>query len=389
MFTYMIRRARRRPLMPIAILTLCLILSFSLCFMQYNYEQEEKAYHETYSSIPVYVVVTDLSGLYTDGLKIPGFYYDVFTGTSLIEPRLSEYVKDVRAEIRRNIYLDELEMELRSPNHSDMLPDINIVWEEGFDESIFAEDAMVCIVPDDMGFVPGDIITLTIFSDYTYYDGTGNAVKASYDSDLTVVGIHNGESNVLYAPFYAGDNLVSRFNRNLYSLSATLVDNYAIEEFKELVPNWFAEPDPMGNHTSWSYGSYTYYPNALEINDNLLKRAEDTLSASLLISEMASVLVFALSAGAGFFLGFLMIRSCKQELSLMRMLGRSGGSIFFGFAAEQLLCVILGTAIGGAVFMWQPIGRLCIFAGMYSAGLFAALAVFLNRNLLYGQKEED
>ncbi len=390
MFTYIIRRVRRRPLIPIAVLALSLLLSFALCFMQYNYEQEEKAYHETYSSIPVYLKVTDLSGMYTDGLEIPGFYYDVLSGSNFVEPRLNGYIKDVRAEIQLNPSLDGLEVTLNAPNRSDMLPDIDIGWGEGYDESIFTEDTMVCIAPENMDFVLGDTITLTMFSPYTYFDVNGNEIQDSYDFKLTVAGIHKGESRVFYAPFCAGDYLATRTDsRKLSSLSATLADNYAIEEFKELVSAWFAEPDPMGNRTPWSYGIYSYYPNALDVDDELLQRAEDSLAASLLINKMASVLVFILSAGAGFFLGFLIIRSSKREIALMRTLGQSGAKIFLGLLLEQMLCVLLGTAIGGAAFMWQPLERLEAFVVMYFAGLCAALAVFLSRNLLQGQKEED
>ena len=390
MFTYIIRRVRRRPLIPIAVLALSLLLSFALCFMQYNYEQEEKAYHETYSSIPVYLNVTDLSGMYTDGLTIPGFYYDVFSGGNMMEPRFFEYLKDVRAEIA----LDDVSgsgrgFTVRGINHPELLEETAIIWGEDYDEGIFLMDEMLCIVPADMDLVPGDEILLTVKSQYTYFiDGVEQ--YETYDYYVTVAGTHNGDRFTLYTPFSTANEMAKWADkRKLYSLRAALADNYAIEEFKELVPAWFAEPDPMGNRTPWSYGIYSYYPNALDIDDELLQRAEDSLAASLLINKMASVLVFVLSAGAGFFLGFLIIRSSKREIALMRTLGQSGAKIFLGLLLEQMVCVLFGTAIGGAAFMWQPSQRLAAFVVMYFAGLCAALTVFLNRNLLQGQKEEE
>lgn len=390
MFTYIIRRVRRRPGLALAVLGLSLLLSFALCFMQYNYEREEKAYHETYSSIPVYLNVTDLSGMYTDGLWIPGLYYEVFSGSNYIEPRLSLYMKDVRAKICVDGMMGEKNFLVWGFNHEDLLPEVSISWGEGYGEGFFEGKDRLCIVPAELGPAPGDKITLTVYSGITHYDTDGNEVTSSYDHTLTVAGVHDGSESEIYVPYSIADDIAAQAaRRRLKSLSATLADNYALEEFKELVPSWFAEPDPMGNRTAWSYGAYTYYPNALDIDDDLLQRAEDSLASSLLINKMASVLVFILSAGAGFFLGFLIIRSSKREISLMRTLGQSGGKIFIGLLAEQMVCVLLGTAIGGAAFLWQPTERLAAFAVMYFAGLCAALAVFLNRNLLQGQKEEE
>lgn len=390
MFTYIIRRVRRRPLIPIAVLALSLLLSFALCFMQYNYEQEEKAYHETYSSIPVYLNVTDLSGMYTDGLTIPGFYYDVFSGDSPVAPRLCEYMKDVRAKLELEASGEGRVFTVCGINHVELLGDTLITWGEGYDEDIFRMDEMLCIVPEDMTLAPGDEVLLTVQSKNKYVDTNGVEQYRTRVYSVTVAGTHNGGMFTLYTPFSTANEMAQWADkRKLYSLSATLADNYAIEEFKELVPAWFAEPDPMGNRTPWSYGIYSYYPNALDIDDELLQRAEDSLAASLLINKMASVLVFVLSAGAGFFLGFLIIRSSKREIALMRTLGQSGAKIFLGLLLEQMVCVLFGTAIGGAAFMWQPSQRLAAFVVMYFAGLSAALTVFLNRNLLNSQKEEE
>lgn len=393
MFTYIIRRLRRRPIIPLAVLGLSLILSFALCLMQHNYEEEERAYHETYTSIPIYVVVTDLSGMYSDDLSIPGFYADVFSGQSLIEPRLSSYLKDVRAKMSCPLAGQYGLFSLQGINHIDLAPELtedgSVDWAEGYDEGVFTGDEMVCIVPEGLALEMGSSIELTVQSS-TIYFRDGEQYRQEYTFSLSIVGQHSGDSRSIYVPYLVVNDAAKRVdNRELSHLSATLADNYALEEFRAMVPGWFAEPDPMGNRSDWSYGSYTYYPNALDINDELLKRAEDTLSASLLINQMASVLVFILSAGAGFFLGFLIIRGSKREISLMRTLGQSGGKIFMGFAAEQLVCVILGTVIGGAAFLWQPTERLCIFVGMYFAGLCAALLVFLNKNLLQGQKEDE
>ena len=100
-------------------------------------------------------------------------------------------------------------------------------------------------------------------------------------------------------------------------------------------------------------------------------------------------MAFALSAGAGFFVGFLMIRQRKREIALMRTLGTRNGAVYLGFALEQILCVVVGAALGGAPFGWHPVERLLIFIGIYFIGLTAALLVFLHQNLLSTLKEGE
>jgi hypothetical protein len=73
----------------------------------------------------------------------------------------------------------------------------------------------------------------------------------------------------------------------------------------------------------------------------------------------------------------------------MRTLGEANGRVYCSFALEQMVCVILGTAAGGAYFAWQPVGRLLLFALIYFVGLSAALLVFLRKNLLSTMKEDE
>ena len=54
-----------------------------------------------------------------------------------------------------------------------------------------------------------------------------------------------------------------------------------------------------------------------------------------------------------------------------------------------MLCVILGAALGGGYFMWQPAARLGLFITVYFVGLTAALLIFLHNNLLSTMKEDE
>ena len=172
-------------------------------------------------------------------------------------------------------------------------------------------------------------------------------------------------------------------------LSATLKDNNHLDEVRELSQEWFVEPNLLGHRTPWDQHDCSFYPYALDIDDSLLARAEATLRGNIAMNQMAALLVFLLSAGAGFLIGFLMIRQRKREISLMRTLGTRNWAIYMGFMVEQMLCVIIGTAIGGAAFGWQPLERLLIFVCVYFVSLTLALIIFLRRNLLATMKEDE
>ena len=84
-----------------------------------------------------------------------------------------------------------------------------------------------------------------------------------------------------------------------------------------------------------------------------------------------------------------MIRSRKKEIALMRTMGTGNLAVFFGMLFEQMACVLLGAAIGGAFSLWQPIQRIGLFVGIYAVGLMIALVVFMSTNLLSSLKEDE
>ena len=84
-----------------------------------------------------------------------------------------------------------------------------------------------------------------------------------------------------------------------------------------------------------------------------------------------------------------MIRSRKREIALMRTLGTSNRIVCMELEIEQILCVAAGVIIGGSYSLWEPLGQLCLFAGIYIAGLTAALLVFIRANLLATMKEDE
>jgi ABC-type antimicrobial peptide transport system permease subunit len=84
-----------------------------------------------------------------------------------------------------------------------------------------------------------------------------------------------------------------------------------------------------------------------------------------------------------------MIRRRKRDIILMRTVGESNFRLYIGFVLEQMICVILGIAIGGAYYMWNPMDKLAIFAIAYFVALSFALVIFMSKKLIKNVKEDE
>lgn len=209
---------------------------------------------------------------------------------------------------------------------------------------------------------------------------------------LNVAGTYTGEGRLpVYVPFEMMKGIYPQLHEDctVQVVRFRLVDNDMLEELREHRPIWFAEPNPMGEKTEWGKNGIPYYLFAMDIDDTLLRNAEHTMETSIMVNKVSTVVVFGLSVCAGFLVGFLMVRSRKKEIALLRTLGTPNFSIYLGFMLEQMLCILVGTALGGLAFRWQPINQLGFFAAVYFIGLSLALMIFLSKNLMTSLKEEE
>lgn len=402
MYRYILARVRREPIPALAVVLFSLILVAILRTMSGAVAAQQEAYEKTWNTIPVTLTVTNLSGTKSDSLDAPGWVADVFTGGNGVGRGLSEYMKDIRIKSTRLIdnadavgamYLAGLTALEAEPNFRQE-KGTEISWFDGYDESIFSGDERLCLVSETLTNdmepdIPGQQLSL-VFT-YAYLDQNDEVQTVEYTQILTVAGYFHEESNAIYCPYSAVSYVFQKMEeeRNVDHISATLIDNNLLDSIKRDRSTWFAAPTPGGMRTEWGHLGFDYYPYALDINDSLLINAAATLENSIFISRVCSILIYIVSGGAGFLVGFLMIRKQKREINLLRTLGTGTVSVFAGFALEQLLCIGSGILIGAAVFGWHPISPLLILGGLYSAGLAAALLGFLQGNLLVNMKEDE
>ena len=435
-----IKRFKHTPVTAMAILLFSAIISVIICTLQASNEAELRNYEETWKSVPITVTVTEPSGINSDMFLINAWVVDLFTGneslnfydvsdaenfmeaTNLksdatpIEFSLAEYVKDVQVKmshwietINGNDYQRPHLVGLTSRScEPTLLPEYGceITWYDGYDESIFAGEEPVCIIPEgmyeDYDNEKGE--TVLHFSaksetpSIVYVNGKKEIVreKTEYQCTLKIVGTYTaGDEKSIYCPYQTIEQVYSELGaiRNYLSFSVTLADNNRLEEFRKKMSFCFLTPQANAEKVHWGFwinnGYAEFYNYALDINDENLFDLSAILEDSIEFNRKVTLIVVALSAVSGFLVGFLMIRRRKREIMLMRMVGESNFRVYCGFAIEQMLCIILGIALGGAYYKWNPINNLAIFAVTYFVALTLALVIFMSKKLIRNVKEDE
>ena len=404
MLSRMMRHIRREPLPALAVFLFAAILAGALCFLRQTQIRELEDYEKAYASVPVYFSVVDLDGTSPDD-TIVGWAANLFYEWSNLEPSFSEFVKDVvlKMEYPSSAQDEGEENKVKAGGRLIyvigvsslyLVPELtedyggSITWVDGYDESVLASKEWVCLVPE--GFTDAsELQMLFSYKDSTMLDG-----EVYYTEEkLTIVGYTTSRSDkeYIYCPYDTLAKILSKIHApyNLIGIGATMNDNNRLDELQVVADYWFARPNQTGKETPWGHYGYEYYPYALRIDDGLLKNLDATMKQSMTINRLSALAIFCIAAGAGFLIGFLIIRARKREINLMRTLGSSTRAIYGELAGEQMLCVAVGTVLGGSYALWRPVGQLGLFVGIYFLGLSAALLIFLRLNLLTTMKEDE
>ena len=387
MLRYVWIRIKRKPLIFVAILLFAAIIALALCGLHSGNDTALAQYNEIYYKIDVRCTVTNLAGDQSDRLNIQPGTVALFTEPS----GLSDLLEDVQVKGSVEIMWNNEAYTLTGITSTDIEPKLwqengcTIFWNENVDGSFFGGSGMECIIPRELekklgeADRPTDQFPLSLSAVHQY--------ETDYDGVLAVVGTYQGKNDkTIYCPWNTYVAILRSMGRysTADSLYATLRDNRNLSLLRETAAQYFAEPDPNAAGVTAVGGYYL----ALDINDSQLSQARSNLENSMTVNRTAAVLVLALSAVAGAFIGFLMVRNRKKESALMRTMGTSNSRIYVSFVIEQMIFAVLGAIVGGSKFMWEPVSWLVLFVCVYFIGLSAALVVMLRKNLLTTIKEE-
>ena len=386
-FTY--KRLFRQPLPALGVLLFCAILTVALCTLHQSKLEAKEHYDEIYHDIDVTCTLTNLTGTESQGLEIANITLDRFTGhLGLVNFPLWEFLKNVQVRSVQHFRLNSEEYIISGITSINIAPELwsdngcTVEWLEGYDESIYSGSEMVCVVSQELyqELVTHEIAVYILSDPQNSYP---NAVQHDFSGSFTIVGVANGvEKNVIFCPWNTLMDIWQFMGQyeTASALHGTLKNNNDLEVFRALVAAYYPVPNPNADYSDLRL--------AMDIDDSQLKQAELTLQNNLRSNEFSRILIFGLTTAAGFIIGFLMIRSRKWEIALMRTLGMSNIDIFNVYSLEQTVCAALGAVLGGASYHWQPAWQLGVFVGVYFVGLSLALLVILRNNLLMELKQK-
>ena len=385
---------KRIPVAPAGAVAFALIIAMVLCGLSAANEAEYDSYEKSFEKAEVTVVLSQKAVYDPDfllgGEIVKALVYDDRFSFSLKKYLVDEaYMTYMTCGSINGIPYGETIWGINAnaePENLSSKWNAQITWLPGYDASAMGSYGdMYLLVPESMQLYDADPVLEGTQVLLGFQKWAGN----EYICTATVAGTYTNEINstTIYCSieplFYCGRRVDNE--PYLQHFSATVKNNDEIEALRQESGKYFSNPEAMEEDDSEMILSYL----ALYIFDDPLERLSVTLENSIQFNELCTMLIFALSAGAGFFLGFLMIRSRKREIILMRTLGRANFSIYLSYAFEQMLCILAGAALGGLAFQWHPIERLGIFVGIYFVGLSAALILFLNSRLLTNVKEDE
>ena len=394
-------------------LAFAVVVSSVVCYLEYSNQQAKADYEVAYREAPVTVAVTNLTGNRRTNLNLPNWVSYLFTSENALMPYLKDIERITSHEVNDPdcqyyrfdiVGASSANAQMLAPNRGG-----TVTFYPGYDASVFQGDEYCCLVPVWMAHEIGEDGILRVSlrcrdrrqensvpdepADESEHQSNNEKVN---HFEFVVVGtfdtmLVDADEKMFYCPFGTFTRIHNRTGceMTIDSISAVLIDNYQLEGFKEKAYKWLAPADPTGEKREFNLMGYKYYPYAMDVDTTILDRITASLKTTLTINDFTAMLVFLMTAGAGFFLGFLMIRSRKREIILMRTLGKSNASIYLEYALEQMLCIVTGAAIGGVAFNWQPVERLGVFVVIYFVGLSIALILFLNSKLLTSIKEDE
>ena len=395
MLKKLIKSSLRRPFAGIAMVLFAAALTVALCYLHQTGDEERKSYEASFASTPVFFKITDFDGsAVKDADGIAGWMAELFTEDGLT-PNLAPFVGELHVRVAfPEAQYGRDTVTVTGITSTRMAEELtagwggSIAWLEGYDEEVFLTDEWVCVLPAALEGT--ESVTLTF--NYVIPSDRMPPKTVSHTQSFSVVGYYTDPGNSrFYVPYPAMEWLYAKLGASklIEGIGAILKDNNDLPALREEMSYWFASPNPAGEKTPWGKFDFDYYFYALDIDDNLLNTLTADLQSRLLLNRFAATAVLLMAAGASFLTGFLVIRSRKRELSLMRTLGASQKEIFLELFLEQGVRVLLGIFAGGWFFRWQAVVQLSLFCGIFLAGLALALAIFLRANLLSTMKEDD
>ena len=357
MFPFSIKRILRSPGKRIAALLVCAFLAVMACYLSSYRADQERRFSDARDSANVLCIVTDVTGTKSDDLNMGYGAYGAVTYGEIY--RLPAYVRDPR--ITKNFLFNETQalVAVTRPECADALDPVRGGSVTLLREDFYGSDERICLISEEAyRALEGDTVSGTVRdpkADKRFLTGSGIE-----EVELAVAGYYGGVGNTIFIPFETGMTLCDSVSngRRIDSLSFLANDNTKLDELRDAASDVFGTVDPHAD-----YGTHNF---ALTVHDEDLTTTLTAIGQNIRRTNWMIPIVFALTLGAGFLMGFITTRSEKQTYALQRSVGMKKGRLLRGVLAEQLLPPLIACAAAGAGFL-APLPALITFL-LYSSG---------------------
>lgn len=213
-----------------------------------------------------------------------------------------------------------------------------IQWAEGYSLDCLSGNDLICILPKESGYVPGEEIPVMV-KPY----GSENE-DPSYTLYMTVAGIYPKQINELilaYCPIGTTERLCWEGGWPYYvsSLAFEVAENHDLPALKQALTG-------MGLD-----GSDTTLNIRVAIDDRVLQGTTAPIQSNLALLQGLQKLFFGAVAVVGFFLCFLLARGRRPEYAIMRLLGESTLLITGKALLEQAILCAAGILSGAMLLL--------------------------------------
>lgn len=405
---FFVLEALRRKKTSFVIGLTALLIAAILYGLQIGDQAMEGRFESVMANTKVECAVTSLTGTQVDDLDMPAWVPNLFQPTNertihVPETSFLDYLTDIRLKTTRQGKLCSTWQKISLVGLNCIAADRDldaesaaVVWLVGYDEQLLAGDAMICLLSsdlyEDLKTQEDWDETVQVMVEAKIGDGTYTMEK------LTVAGVVYGPASTVYCPWQVAVDACYEAEGAYYadSISATVVDNHKIDEFREkCVDIYFATVDPKAEPQPWEASPiYVNYPYAFEIYDEMLQQSLDTLERNQFVFRLCQKLAVGITLIIGLVIGNLSTRQQQKELALKYVLGCSRWRIVYEISAAHFLLSLLGGAAAVAVLFvlfrtTPPWAMLALaLATNYLGAVLAACKVFISKDLLQITKEE-
>ena len=349
-------------------------------FIEHKETERDAAY-----SLPVEVVISNIRGTQTDDLGITGRPLRAFTvnKAEYSDPRqgltdLRPYFSEIR--IKSTLYYGINITNAESggqkfigittlnaaPDFDPIYGNSEAVFFDGFDDNFDDPDNLILIVPESMldniksDYVDENGDFLPIVFKVSLSPETGGNY---YEFPTTIVGCYIGgtSEDTVYCSWELAAQISEKLGGAAVAdcISATVKDNNALDELREVMKEFYTEINPAGTAEVNPYSFFgENYRFAAILHDETMRETVSSLNRSISTLKRLLPLIIALELAIAAVAAYFYIHTRKRELAVARSLGTPRKSVLISLVIEMAIWCIAASVIAIVASIATP---MCAF----------------------------